>query len=142
VIRLSTEAVNAAADAVGRLADGGWLDIYEGGQPAQSGSAVPDGARLLASLQFGTPAFKPARDGVATAYAVLPDRDAAQTGKPGWFRIYRADHVSALYDGEVTRPDGNGEMHMRALVIAQHGEVSVETCQIRMPQSMAALGSR
>lgn len=137
MIRLGSDAVNAAVDAVGRLADGGWLDIYEGAQPAQSGGDLPSGSRLLASLQFGTPAFMPARDGAAKSHPVLPDTDAAQTGRPGWFRIYRADHATPVYDGEASR-DPDADLVMRVLVIAQHSHVSIDSCRINMPRSLAA----
>jgi len=133
-VMLSNGAANAAADAVGRLCDGGWLDIYEGEQPDTGDAPLPEGTKLLASLQFGTPAFLPATGGAARAAGLSPDRDAAQTGRPAWFRLYRADHETRVYDGDVGRTP-EAAMVLRALLIAQHAEVAVTEFVLTMPKS-------
>ena len=136
-IVLTTAAANAAADAVAALLDGGYLAIYEGTQPTSADAPLPRGTKLLATLKFGTPAFKPAEDGAAHAHPMTPDKDAAATGRPQWFRLYRADEETAVYDGDIT-PGPTGALQMRALVVGQHAEVHIDSCVIRMPLSEAA----
>jgi len=140
---LSTVAANAAADAVAKLLDGGYMAIYEGAQPTSHDKPLPAGTKLLATLQFGTPAFQPASDGKAQANAMKPDKDANDTGRPQWFRLFRTDSRTAVYDGDIStgpetaRQQRNAAMHMRALVIGKHAEVTIDSCVIRMPQSEA-----
>jgi hypothetical protein len=135
-VRLSEAAANAAADAVARLLDGGWINIYEGTMPASADEAPPQGTKLLASIQFASPAFMASEGGMTRAHALQPDRDAAQTGRPQWYRLYRADHVTAVQDGNVAG-SGQPAMLLRALLIAQHAEVSVDTFMLKMPKTAA-----
>lgn len=132
MIRLSALAANAAADAIGRQLSDGWLHIYEGAPPATCDTPVPRTAKLLAVCRLGNPAFKPAQAGVATAFEIAKDDDAKDTGKPQWFRLFRADHTTAVYDGNVSG-DGKADMTMRAQVIGKHSEVVVDSCVVRMP---------
>jgi len=138
---LSTVAANAAADAVAALLNGGYMAIYEGAQPSSHDKPLPAGTKLLATLQFGAPAFQPATGGAATANAMQPDTDASDTGRPQWFRLFRADKKTAVYDGDIaTGPAAQqrqAAMHMRALVIGKHAEVGIDSVVIRMPQSEA-----
>lgn len=133
-IILSAAAANAAADAVAQMLDGGFLAIYEGAQPTSADAALPRGTKLLATLKFGTPAFKPAEDGAAHANPMTPDKDAAATGRPQWFRLYRADEETSVYDGDIT-PGPAGALQMRALVVGQHAEVHIDSCVLRMPKA-------
>lgn len=131
-INLSIAAANAAADAIAKQLDGGFIEVYEGDQPLGGDAPLPDGTKLLAVMQLGIPAFGPASGGVARALAVTPDRDAKATGKPRWFRLYKADHRSPVYDGDITA-DAKGAMQIRALSIGKHAEVYCDSCVIRMP---------
>lgn len=132
MIKLSALAANAAADAVTRQLADGYLHIYEGVQPATCDTPVPRTAKLLAVCRLGNPAFKPAQNGIASAYEIAHDTDAKDTGRPQWFRLFRADHTTAVYDGNITADD-KGDMTMRAQVIGQHSEVAVDSCVVRMP---------
>lgn len=133
MIRLSTLAANAAADAIGRQLSDGWLHIYEGAQPATCDTPVPRTAKLLAVCRLGSPAFKPAQGGIATAFEIARDEDAKDTGRPQWFRLFRADHATAVYDGSISGDEGKGDMLMRAQVIGKHSEIAVDSCVVRMP---------
>jgi hypothetical protein len=135
-IMLSTLAANAAAAAVTDLLDGGYAHIFEGPRPASGDAAIPRTAKLLAKLQFARPAFMPPVDGAATANAVVPDRDAQGEGRPAWFRLYRADGTTPVYDGDITT-DANGAMTVRASIIGQHAEVTLDICVLRMPKVAA-----
>lgn len=97
--RMSAVAASVAADAVCRLLDGGYLRIYDGGQPES-----PDHAplsELLAELQWNYPAFSPAVEGIAEAMPITPERHARATGTATWFRALRMDGVTAVFDGRV-----------------------------------------
>lgn len=133
---LSVTAANAAADAIAALLDGGYCDIFEGPQPESIAEGLPRGTKLLASLKLGSPAFRKALDGTARANAMQPDKEAKDTGRPQWFRLYRADHREAAYDGDIT-PGPGGALQMRALVIGKGTEVYIESCVLRMPLKAA-----
>lgn len=135
-ITLTTLAANTAADAIAALLDGGYACIYEGDRPSSGDAGIPAEAKLLAKLQFARPAFMPAVQGAATANAVVPDRDANAEGRPQWFRLYRADGTTPVYDGDITQgPDG--AMQVRASIIGQHAEVTLDVCVLRMPKVAA-----
>lgn len=136
-IILSTLAANAAAKAITDLLDGGYAAIYDGARPSSGDAAIPRGSRLLARVQFARPAFMPPVDGSATANAVVPDRDANAEGRPTWFRTYRADGTSPVYDGDVTQ-NQDGAMTLRASIIGQHSEVTLDVCVLRMPKVAAS----
>lgn len=136
-ITLTTLAANAAAAAVTELLDGGYTHIFDGPRPASGDAAIPRSATLLAKLQFARPAFMPPVDGAATANAVVPDRDAVAEGRPKWFRTYRADDKTPVYDGDIT-VDQNGAMTLRASIIGKHTEVTLDICVLRMPKVAAS----
>ena len=120
--RLTSAAANAQIDAVTALLNGGWLDVYDGTQPA-SADDRPSGANVLASLQFGSPAFFPGVNGVAIAHPMTPDMDAMRTGTATWYRLTRADHRTGVADGSVGTADAN--LIMNAVAIQQHAEVAI-----------------
>jgi len=92
--------VNAAADAVTRLLDGGTLRIYSGRQPAAGDTPVTDQV-MLAELQFGAPAFSAAERGVATSNELTADKDAPGGDNDAtWFRAFGLDGAP-IFDGTV-----------------------------------------
>jgi hypothetical protein len=91
---------NAALDTLLANADGGFLDIYDGAQPATVATAVTTQV-LLASLPMNATAFAAAVAGVATANAITDDASANATGTAAWFRIYKSDHTTGVIDGTV-----------------------------------------
>lgn len=98
--KLSTQAANAAADAVCALANGGFLDIYDGTQPATANTAITSQTKL-AGLTLAATAFGAAVAGVATANAVGSDTSADATGTASWFRVWKSDHTTPVFDGTV-----------------------------------------
>lgn len=109
-------AVNTKADAEGVLLNGGFLDIYDGSQPATADTAI--GAQVkLASLTFGSPAFASSVAGVATANAITQDTDADATGTAAWFRAFKSDHSTAVFDGSVGTSGCNLNLNTTAIQI-------------------------
>lgn len=115
---LSELAVNASADAVARLLDGGTLALFDAAD------------RLLATLRFSRPAFSPARAGVASARTIEPDPDAAASGTAAWYRLSTARGETVL-EGTAGGPDAEDvELVLNSPEIRQGAEVSVEGYQL------------
>lgn len=98
--RLSTLVVNAQADALAKLADGGFVDIYDGERPKSADDPVTS-QKLGVSLQLGSPAFLPAVNGDISANPMTVGISVAELQKATWARITRADHKSTLFDVSV-----------------------------------------
>jgi hypothetical protein len=120
--RLSTAAANAAADAACALCNGGFFDLYDGTQPATADTAITSQVKL-AHLTFGTPAFGAAAAGVATANAIGNDASADATGTATWFRAYKSDGTSAVFDGSVGTSGAN--LNLSSVSIIAGGTVGV-----------------
>ncbi len=98
--KTSTEAVNAAANAVCALLNNGYLRLYTASQPATADTAITT-QTLLAELRFGATAFGAAVAGVATANAITSDTSANATGDAAWYRALKSDGTSPVFDGSV-----------------------------------------
>lgn len=120
--KLSNAGANAAANAVCALLNSGFLDIYDGTQPATADTAI-SGNTKLAGLTFGSTAFGSASAGVATANAITQDSDADNTGTATWFRATKSDHTTVVFDGSVGASGCN--LNLATASIVQHGTVSV-----------------
>ena len=95
--QMSNLAVNAEADALTALAAGGKLLILTGPQPATGDTAITT-QNTLAILTLATPAFPPAVNGVLTTTSITGDL-ALAGGTAAWFRLFKADGVTPLWDG-------------------------------------------
>lgn len=98
-LRLGTTAKNAAADAVAALCNSGFLDVYDGTQPAADGAVTTQtkGIRYL----FGATAFGSAASGVATANAIAAATVIASI-TPTWCRALKSDGTTIVFDGNVS----------------------------------------
>ena len=65
--RLTTEIVDAQAQIIADALDGGTMKIYSGTQPLSPNAGVGGDSTLLATLNFGSPAFASIVQGVMTA---------------------------------------------------------------------------
>lgn len=97
---LSNEAVNAELDALTALLNGGFINVYDGTQPATGDTALTTQV-LLAIFTFGTPAFAAAIAGVAQANAVGSEANAPASGIATWYRMFKSNHSSPVMDGSV-----------------------------------------
>lgn len=108
-------AVNTKADALAALLNNGFIDIYDGTQPATADTAI--GAQVkLARLTFGNPAFGAAVAGVATANAITTDSAADATGVATWYRLRKSDDT-AVCDGSVGIATSNMILNTVSIVI-------------------------
>lgn len=117
-------AVNAAADAACALLNSGYLRIYSGSQPATADTAITD-QTLLAELTFGATAFGAASAGVATANAITKDSSANNTGTAAWFRAWKSDGTTPVFDGSVGT--SNADLVLNSVAISAGAEVSVSS---------------
>lgn len=123
MMKLSDEAINAKADRLGAILDGGFLRLYGGPQPAKPSITANDDAKL-AELRFGNPAFGPAKSGLLTANPIAPDIKARATGKANWFRCFAADGATAVMDGSVG--ESGKDMNLICVDIQQNAEVLID----------------
>lgn len=103
--RLTKLVVDAQANAMASLADGGWVDVYDGEKPESADEPIAKQS-LGVSLRLGSPAFRSAVDGVIVANPIgsaVIERKIKAT----WARITRSDHNTAVYDISVGTKDAN-----------------------------------
>jgi len=101
--QLSTVFVNEQADSIAAYFNGGYLEIYDGTQPATADTAAS--GNILVTLQFANPAFNSAVNGVITAYP-LTTNTAVNTGTASWFRTLKSDNTTVLLDGSIGSASG------------------------------------
>lgn len=128
----SNEAVNAAANAVTALANSGKLRIYSGTQPANADAGI-GGATLLAELVMNATAFAGAAAGVATANAITQDASADATGTAAWFRVWKSDGTSPLWDGSVGT--SGCDLNLNTVSIVATATVSVSSMTFTLPKA-------
>lgn len=118
--KLTNLAVNTKADALAALLNSGFIDIYDGAQPATGDTAITSQVKL-ARLTFGNPAFSAAVAGVATANAITADSDADATGTAAWARVLKSDGTP-VFDCSVAA--ASADLIINAVAIVQHTTVS------------------
>lgn len=98
--QFSDAAANAQANALAALANSGILKIFSGTQPANANTAI--GAQpVLATHTLNVTAFAAAVAGLITANAIAAVSIAA-SGVANFFRVFRSDGVSVLFDGTIS----------------------------------------
>jgi len=119
--QLADASANAGVNALAALANSGFLKIYTGPQPANGNTAITT-QTLLASLALSATAFGSAAAGVATANAIT-NAVAAATGAAAWFRVFKSDGTTALWDGNVSTSGAN--LNLNSTSIQSGATVSV-----------------
>lgn len=102
---MSNAAVNAEATALSALFNSGYIDIYDGTQPASADTAVSTQNKLV-RLTFGATAFGAPANGVLTANAITGGT-ATASGTAGWFRVVKSDGTTVIMDGSVGTASAN-----------------------------------
>ena len=109
--------VNTEADALAVLANSGYINIYDGTQPATGDTAL-SGNTLLVQLQFGATAFGASSAGVITANSITSGT-AGNTGTASWFRVLKTDGTTKLFDGSVGTATANLILPTTSIVSGQ-----------------------
>ncbi len=131
-LKLTNVAVNAEADAFARLLDTGWLRIYDGTQAATADTAV--GAQvILAELRFSATSAPAAAAGVLTFNAITSDTAANATGTASWFRCFKSDGTTAVYDGSVGT--ATSDLVLNSVAISSGAQVDVTSLTHTIPKA-------
>lgn len=120
----SNTAVNEEADRIATLLNNGYLRIYDGTQPATADTGL-SGNTLLAELRFNATAFAAASGGVAVANAFTSDSSANATGTASFFRAFKSDGTTVIFDGSVGVSGCN--LNLNSVSIATGLEVEVDS---------------
>lgn len=103
--KLAEDVVNEQAEVMARKCAGGYIDVMTGDQP-DSTSVDADPKSVLVTVRFSDPAFNEAAAGTIIAKALIPGVAVAE-GVPTWFRAYRADHATPVFDGSAGMEKAN-----------------------------------
>lgn len=124
--RISNAAATAEADAFSDQLDNGYLRIYDStggtGQPATVDTAIGSQV-LLAELRFSATASPAASNGVITFSALTADASANASGTASWFRAFKSDGTTAIWDGSVGT--SGATLNLNSVAISSGAEVSV-----------------
>lgn len=121
--QLSNLAVNTEANALAALLNGGYIDIYDGVQPATADTAL-SGNNLLVTLNLSLTAFGSSSGGVITANTISPGV-CALTGTATFFRAYKSDHTTAVMDGTVGVVIGQANLILSTTALTSGTTVNV-----------------
>jgi hypothetical protein len=117
--KISNAAAAAEAVAFASELDNGYLRIYDStggtGQPATVDTAIGSQV-LLAELRFAATAAASTTDGVITFDAITADASADATGTATWFRAFKADGTTAVWDGSVSTTGATLNLNTTAIV--------------------------
>jgi hypothetical protein len=119
--QLSNLAANAGADAIAALYNGGFIDFYDGTQPADAQTSVTTQV-LLGSLTFSNPSSVAAALGVAVANAITSVLCAA-SGTASWARVRKSDHTTAVVDFSVGT--SGCDLNMNTVTFVAGGIISI-----------------
>lgn len=97
--QLSNLIVNAQGDSLAAQCNAGSVKLYTGAQPATADTAIST-QTILASLTFAATAA-PATSGGVVTFNPLTAGTAVATGTAAWFRVFKADGTTALFDGSI-----------------------------------------
>jgi hypothetical protein len=137
----SDETAKAMVDACAAKCNSGTLKIYSGAKPTDANTAL--GAQVqLASLTFGATAFAASvasgsagsKVVTATANTVTDDVSAEATGTAAWFRAYKADGTSAVFDGTVAATGGTADLIISTVSLIAGEDVSASAFAITMTE--------
>lgn len=117
---LDDAGANAGCNAITALCNSGFIDIMSGTQPAANGAATT----VLATVTFGATAFASASGGSAAANAITSGT-AGASGTASWFRAYKSDHTTAVFDGSVGTSGAN--LNLNSVAISSGATVSVSS---------------
>jgi hypothetical protein len=128
--RMSYAACNAENDALGDLANNGYIRIYTATRPANADTAAA--GTLLAELRFGADAFAASVSGVITANAITADASAEAGGTAAWFRVLTSAS-GVLWDGEVGTT--GCDLNLNSTTIGAGATVSITSMTHTIPRS-------
>ena len=103
--QVSNAAAAAEANAFAALLNSGFIDIYDGAQPATADTAITTQVKGV-RLTFGATAFAASTNGTLTANAITSGTASASI-TAAWFRCLKADGTTVVMDGTVGTATSN-----------------------------------
>lgn len=128
--QVSNTALNAEANALADLLDGGYLRIYDGTQPADANTAITTQV-LLAELQFSSPSESDITAGVITFDTITDETSAPASGTATWYRCLKSDGTTVVMDGSVGTSGAN--LNLSSVAITVGSAVSVTSFTHTIP---------
>ena len=126
---LSVASWNLALNAAIDVLNSGFIEIYDGTQPATPDTAVST-QNKLAKLSLSATAFGAASAGTKTANAITSSA-ALLTGTAAWFRAFKSDDTTAVIDGSVGT--SGADMTIATVSIVSGATISVSSWTVSMP---------
>lgn len=136
-LRITAATANAQVNAIGALLNSGFLDLYTVPRPDTADTAVTTQMRV-ASLTLNATAFASAVSGVASSNAIGPDANTANAGTVAWFRAWKADHTTPVFDGNIDR--SGADLNLSQTFIASHSSVSLSGLTLSVPLQVTTSG--
>lgn len=132
---LSNETVNASVDALTALANLGFLRIYSGPIPEECDDPAGAGS-VLAEFALPDPAFAAAVDGYAAMDCSPPleDASAANSGVATWYRVFKADGTSPLWQGQVGATGSGKSVEVNTVNIQAGAVVTLTAFTVLQPK--------
>jgi hypothetical protein len=126
---MSVASWNLALDSSLNVLNSGFLEIYDGAQPATPDVAV--GAQVkLAKLPLSATAFSAASAGTKTANAITNGTGLAASTAT-WFRLFKSDDTTAVLDGSAGTSGTDLILNDAAITVG--GTVAVTSLTVSMP---------
>lgn len=114
--KLSIASRNLALNAALDVLNSGFFDFYDGTQPTDADTAV--GAQVkLARCTFGATAFAAAAAASKAANAITQDSAADATGTVAWYRLWKSDGTTSVWDGSCGTSGANVNFNSTAIQI-------------------------
>jgi hypothetical protein len=126
--KLSVASRNLALNAALDVLNSGFIDIYDGTQPADADTAITTQVKL-AHCALSATAFAAASAGSKVANAIGNGTGLA-TSTATWYRLYKSDGVTAVADGSVGTATSN--LVMNSVAIQTNATVTVSSMTFTM----------
>lgn len=134
--QLTNLVVDTQANSMVALFNSGFLDLYDGTQPATGNTAITT-QNLLASITFNATSFGASANGVLTANPMTACSAANLTGNAAWARCFNSNHSTALMD--VSVGTANANVILNSVAIQANAQVSVSSMTHTVAKSTANL---
>lgn len=125
----TTAAWDLALNAMLDVLNNGFVEIYDGSQPATPNTAVSTQTKL-AKLTLGSTAFGASSGGTKTANAI-GSVTALASSTATWFRAFKSDDTTAVIDGSVGT--SSCDMNINSTAISSGASVSCSSWTVSMP---------
>lgn len=131
--KYSYVATTAAQNAIATLLNSGKLRIYASGSspPADADAAIV--GTLLAELTLNATFATSVTNGVITAAAITACTDAAASGTADYFRLWKTDGTTCMFQGTVGT--ATADLILNSVAIVIHAAVSVTSLTLTLPRS-------